>query len=163
MENNKNLNYGSASGKTAANAVNNQEVLKDSANTICKTMDSVKAKTASHVALAKEKFTKVKPAILAWLDKLPDRLGHAILRGLVIAIILNVIANTFWPELPETIPTVYGFFNGFLTVAEFLYKTALAGLYALFHGTFFEFGNSMMSEIGEMWNTFCAWISTIAF
>lgn len=126
-------------------------------------LSNAKTKLASHAVEAKATLKKIGTAVLAWTDKLPGRLSRGLLRALIIAIVLNVIARFFWPELPETIPTIYGFFNGFLTVGEFLYKTALGGIASIFNGTFFEFSNTMMAEIGEMWSAFCTWISAITF
>lgn len=160
---NKNLKHGTAIAKTA-NAENNQKTQKDTtASPIRKTLLNAKAKLASQTVFTKDNFKKIGTAVLDWLEKLPDRLGRGILRGLIIAIVLNVITRFFWPELPETIPTIYEFFNGFLTVGEFLYKTALGGIAAIFNGTFVEFGDAMMVEIGEMWSAFCTWISSIGF
>lgn len=108
-------------------------------------------------------FKTFRTAFLAWLDNLPEALGRGCLRGFVIGILLNVIASYFWPELPETIPTIYGFFNGFVELTEFLYKVALGGIAALFNGTFIEFGDTVMVEISELWNAFTTWISAISF
>ena len=99
----------------------------------------------------------------AWFDKKLDAICKSLLFGIVVAIILNVITKHFWPELPTKIPTVYGFFNGFLTLAEFFYKTALGGIAALFTGTFSEFSLGVRAEIQEMWNAFCTWMSSIHF
>ena len=160
---NKNFEHVTAIAKSAV-AENDQETQKDKKpNRIHKIMSTAKAKLASQKVITKENMKKIGTAILDWLEELPRRLSHGILRGLIIAIILNVITSYFWPELPETIPTIYEFFNGFLTVGEFLYKTALGGIAAIFNGTFFEFGDTVMVEIGEMWNAFCTWISTIGF
>lgn len=98
-----------------------------------------------------------------WFNRKLDALCKSLLFGIVVAIILNVIAKYFWPELPTKIPTVYSFFNGFLTVAEFIYKTALGGIAAIFKGTFGEFSNGVNTEVKEMWNAFCAWMSSIRF
>ena len=98
-----------------------------------------------------------------WFNRKLDALCKSLLFGIVVAIILNVITKHFWPELPTKIPTVYGFFNGFLTLAEFFYKTALGGIAALFTGTFSEFSLGVRAEILEMWNAFCTWMSSIHF
>ncbi len=98
-----------------------------------------------------------------WFDKKLDAFCKSILFGIVVAIILNVITKHFWPELPTKIPTVYGFFNGFLTLTEFFYKTALGGIAAIFNGTFSEFSLGVGAEIKEMWNAFCTWMSSIKF
>lgn len=150
--------------KTGAAIAKNQFAKKDFRDTIHNTTAATtKAKMTTLKTNLKGKLEKIRPAVLEWLDSLPNRLSRGILRGLVIAIVLNVITRYFWPELPETIPTIYEFFNGFLVVSEFLYKTALGGIASIFNGTFFEFSNTVMVEIGEMWSTFCTWISAISF
>ena len=108
------------------------------------------------------KFGKFKTGY-TWFDKKLNALSKSLLFGIVVAIILNVITNRFWPELPTKIPTVYGFFNGFLTLAEFVYKTALGGIAAIFNGTLSEFSLGVSNEIKEMWNAFCTWMSSIKF
>lgn len=157
----KAVSAATAAAAASAASATAQETQKD--NTIHKIMSTATAKLAPMKVFTKTLLKRIGTAFLDWLELLPGRLSRGILRGLIIAIVLNIITSYFWPELPETIPTIYEFFNGFLTVGEFLYKSALGGIAALFNGTFFEFSDAMMAEIGEMWNAFCTWISTIGF
>ena len=150
-----------AAAASAASATAAQEVQKESK--IHKLMSSATAKLATKKIFTKTLTKSIGSAILEWFELLPGRLSRGLLRGLIIAFVLNIIAHYCWPELPETIPTIYGFFNGFLTVGEFLYKAALGGIASIFNGTFFEFGDTMMVELGEMWSSFCTWISSIGF
>lgn len=159
---NKNIENETAIAKTAI-AANNQETKKDNNGPIRKILHAAHAKLASQKVITKDKLKKMGSAILEWLDRLPGRLSRGIIRGIIIAIVLNVITRYFWPELPETIPTIYEFFSGFLTVGEFLYKTALGGIASLFNGTFFEFCDTVTVELGDMWIAFCNWISSIGF
>ncbi len=159
---NKNLTLGTAIAKTA-DAATTQETQKDKKN-ILNPLHAAKAKLASQNVITKANIKKMATTILDWIvDELPAHLSRGIIRGIIIAIVLNVITRFFWPELPETIPTIYEFFNGFLTVGEFLIKTAFGGIASLFNGTFFEFTDTFMVELGEMWTTFCTWISSIGF
>lgn len=122
--------------------------------------DTIAKEEAKHVK--GKKFGKFKSGY-TWFDKKLDAFCKSLLFGIVVAIILNVITKHFWPELPTKIPTVYGFFNGFLTLAEFVYKTALGGIASIFNGTFSEFSLGVGAEIKEMWNAFCTWMSSIKF
>ena len=122
-----------------------------------------KSETASKEETPMEKKTGKFHKVYTWFDRKLDAFCKSLLFGIIVAIILNVIAKYFWPELPTKIPTVYGFFNGFLTVTEFFYKTALGGIAAIFNGTFGEFSNGVGMEIKEMWNAFCTWMSSIHF
>ena len=150
-----------AAAAASAASASAKEVQKESK--IHKLMSSATAKLATQKIFTKTLTKSIGSAILEWFELLPGRLSRGLLRGLIIAFILNIIAHYCWTDLPETIPTIYGFFNGFLTVGEFLYKSALGGIASIFNGTFFEFGDAMMVEIGEMWSSFCTWISSIGF
>ena len=168
MDQNKNIKHTEAIAKDSINHNNKEDnTMKNSQPAAQKpshlhTFGS-KAKMA-FTNVANSKFVKnASTAILNWIDELPNALGRGCLRGLIIGIALNIIASYFWPELPETIPTIYEFFNGFVTFTEFMYKAALGGIAALFSGNFMEFGNTMMVELGELWNAFTAWISAISF
>ena len=93
------------------------------------------------------------------------RCANALTRMIIIAIILNVVAS-FCPELPEKIPTVYGFFNGSLDIVEFLYKNAIGGLNAIFTGGIsglVEFGNQSINEFGNLLAQAANWFSKIHF
>lgn len=112
------------------------------------------------------KKTKVKNIASNFWKRLrtfPDRLANAIVLGAVTAIVLNVIAKFFWPELPEKIPTIYEFFDGFMAVGEFFFKTAIGGIASIFNGTFLEFCDSITAEMHEMWKAFCSWVLSIKF
>lgn len=101
--------------------------------------------------------------ILAWLL---NWIAGFFTRMIVIAIIMNVIANAFWPELPEKIPTVYQFFNGSLVLIEWVYKNALGGLYAIFSGGLSgvrQFGAESEMELGKLIETMVHWFSGIHF
>lgn len=168
----KNIKLGTAIAKSQKNYTNTQKEEPEFHNNCSIKPEAKKNPIKDFTAKAKmtitkfasnERVKKMKTSFLEWIDMLPNRLATGILRGIVIGILLNVIASYFWPELPETIPTIYEFFNGFVIVGEFIYKTALGGLAAIFNGTIIEFGNTMMAEIGELWNTFVTWISAISF
>ena len=150
-----------AAAASAASASAAQAPQKD--NTIHKFMNAATAKLATLKVFSKNLLKRIGIAILDWLELLPGRLFRGFTRGLIIAIILNILAHFFWTDLPVTIPTIYEFFNGFLTVGEFIYKSALGGIAAIFNGNYLEFADSMMVEIGEMLEAFCAWISSIGF
>ena len=150
-----------AAAASAASATAAQEVQKESK--LQKLISSATAKLATKKVFTKTLSKRIGSATLSWVKAFPGHLSRGLLRGLIIAIVLNILANYFWTDLPDTIPTIYGFFNGFLTVGEFLYKSALGGIASIFNGTFFEFGDAMMVELGEMWQSFCTWISSIGF
>lgn len=101
--------------------------------------------------------------ILAWLL---NWMVDFFARMIVIAIVMNVIANAFWPELPEKIPTLYQFFNGSLVFVEWVYKNALGGLYAIFSGGLsglLQFGAESERELGNLIEMMLHWFSEIHF
>ena len=59
------------------------------------------------------------------IDDFFERLGRNIARLVVIGILLNIISAYFWPELPERIPTIYSWFDGWLQFGEFAVKMPL--------------------------------------
>lgn len=149
--------------KENASTTKNNTTKKSFGESLRTNLRTARAKMASQKLSENEKLKSVTTAINTWLDTLPGLIAHCLTRCIITAIVLNVIAAYFWPELPETIPTVYEFFNGFLTFSEWVYKAALGGIASLFNGTFFEFGKSMMAELADMWNAFWTWASAIRF
>lgn len=149
--------------KENANTTKNNTTKKSFGESLRTKLHAARAKMASQKLSENKTLKSVSTAVNTWLDALPDRIARGLTRCLFMAILLNVIAAYFWPELPETIPTVYAFFNGFLTIIEWVYKVALGGIASIFNGTFFEFGKSMMAELADMWNAFWAWASAIHF
>lgn len=122
-----------------------------------------KAKFAIKKLVSPEKMKKMKVAVLAWFKRLPKRLIKGLVTGFIIGIAFNVIDNYFWPDLSEAIPTIFGFFNGFVTIMEFMYKVAFGFIASIFNGNFSEFNNSVWAEFGEMLVAFWKWISSISF
>lgn len=127
------------------------------------TQEKSKAKFTLKKLIAPEKKQKMKITILAWIKRLPKRLIRGIVVGFIIGIVFNVIDNYFWPDLSEAIPTIFGFFNGFITFMEFIYKVAFGFIGSLFNGNFIEFNKSVWAEFGEMLGAFWNWISSISF
>lgn len=82
---------------------------------------------------------------------------------IAIAIILNVISAYFWPELPEKIPTIYGFFNVFLRFGEYLFTFVFGGIASIFNGTFFEVAAANWAEFKDMLNDLGAWACSLHF
>ena len=109
------------------------------------------------IPLTKPKLPKIK--IPRWIK----RLARGIVTGFIIGLALNVIDNYFWPDLSETIPTIFRFFNGFITFMEFIYKVAFGFIGSIFNGNFIEFNKSVWAEFGEMLGAFWNWISSISF
>ncbi len=109
------------------------------------------------IPIAKPKMPKIK--IPKWIK----RLARGIVTGFIIGLALNVIDNYFWPDLSETIPTIFGFFNGFVTFTEFIYKVAFGVIASIFNGNFIEFNKSVWTEFGEMLRALWNWMSSISF
>ena len=142
--------------ETADNKESNSTATSD-------TKKDAKAKFTLKKLVAPEKMKKMKVTIIARLKRLPKRLIKGIVTGFIIGIAFNVIDNYFWPDLSEAIPTIFGFFNGFVTIMEFMYKVAFGFIASIFNGNFSEFNNSVWAEFGEMLVAFWKWISSISF
>lgn len=123
------------------------------------TQENAKAKFTLKklIPLTKPKLPKIK--IPKWIK----RLARGIVTGFTIGLALNVIDNYFWPDLSEAIPTIFGFFNGFVTFMEFVYKAFFGGLASIFNGNFLEFNKSVWAEFGEMLVALWNWMSSISF
>lgn len=65
-----------------------------------------------------------------------ERIFGFLVRLTVMAIILNAIASSFWPELPDKMPVIYGFCNGGLQAIEYCYRLTFGFLGKLFSGDF---------------------------
>ncbi len=115
------------------------------------------------VCRAKTAISKVTTPVGKFIRKYLFPIARMITSGIIIAIALNVITANFWPELPDTIPTIYEFFNGFLVLGEYLFKVAIGGLASIFNGSFFEFSAMNSEEISAMWNAFWNWANGIKF
>jgi len=89
------------------------------------------------------------------------RFGMNVGRMALIGIVMHIIAAYFWPEMPEKIPTIYSWFDGWLTFAEYFYRCALKGLYSLFTGNFPTFMKQYSEELRQMWQMFVDWLQSI--
>lgn len=92
-----------------------------------------------------------------------DRIAANILRLMIIGVIINVVASHFYPEFPERFPVIYGWFDGWLQFGEFLFKTALGGIYSFFTGNWNEFLPECQAEIEVLCKQFLNWLSTLTF
>lgn len=101
--------------------------------------------------------------IASAIAKFAELIGNAIFRGIVIGIILNVVAAYFYPELPERIPVIFGFYDGFMQFGEFAVKYALGFVNAFFNGNAIEFYGEINTQFQAMWIQFLNWLSTIHF
>lgn len=97
------------------------------------------------------------------IPKWIKRLARGIVTGFIIGLALNITDNYFWPDLDTTIPTIFGFFNGFVTLTEWAYKVTFGGFAALFNGNLIEFNKSVWAEFGEMLRALWNWMSSISF
>lgn len=125
-------------------------------------MTTQKAKLAIKEAKVYKKIKELDNKLKKGFRCLLKRLGRLITLSIIFGILLNV-AIYFWPQLPEKIPTIYGFYNGVLELVEFSLKTVFGLFASLFNGTFFEFSENMFTEIGELWNAFWSWCSSLTF
>lgn len=127
------------------------------------TKKDAKAKFTLKKLINPEKSKKMKIRFVSWLKKLPKRLIKGIVTGFVIGLAFNVIDNYFWPDLDTTIPTIFGFFNGFVTFMEFIYKVAFGSIASIFNGNFLEFNKSVWAEFGKLLGDLWNWMSSIRF
>lgn len=98
--------------------------------------------------------------VFAHIDEFAVRFGRNVGRMALIGILMHVAAY-FWPEMPEKIPTIYGWFDGWLQFAEYFYRCALKGMYSLFTGNFPEFMQQYSTELQEMWHMFLDWLQSL--
>lgn len=97
------------------------------------------------------------------LGEFMDKLTRNIIRLMIIGIILNVIANYFWPDFPEKFPAIYGWFDCWLQFGEFAFRTALNGISALFTGHWSEFFIGFKVAFQELLHQFGIWFSSLGF
>lgn len=113
----------------------------------------------------KEKKNKEREAKIlnfcARLDGLIHWLSKFFVKATIIAILLKVVANYFWTELPEYIPTIYELFGLLLSFSEFLCKTALGFVYALFAGELGSFFGKTGDAIRLGWREIIAFLASI--
>lgn len=95
------------------------------------------------------------------VGKFADKIAKILWTWFLIGLVLHVSAY-FWPELPENIPAVYGFYDHVMGCLEFTFWTMLKGLQALFEGRFFEFCNGEWKDaFNAGWNGFIEWIKSL--
>lgn len=95
------------------------------------------------------------------LEKAIVRFARLVGKMFIMGIILNIIASSFWPELPEKCPVIFGWFNGWVQLVEFLYETLLKGIYAFFTGEFAEFRQEVVQTGSELFNQFLSWLASL--
>lgn len=52
-------------------------------------------------------------------------IGRIVFEMIAAGIIINIVASSFYPELPSRFPVVYGLFDGCLQFGEFLFKVVI--------------------------------------
>ncbi len=126
--------------------------------------DKEKGETETNTKKAKRKFRFPRINLHSFWTFF-DRLSRGIVRCAVIGLILNVIVAYFYPELPEKIPVIYGWYDGWLQFVEFTFKAALGYINAFSHGTdeALKFLGELSNECQNGWMQFVNWLSTIHF
>lgn len=97
------------------------------------------------------------------IDRATDRIARNITRLMIAGIIINVIASKFYPEFPERFPVIYGWYDGWLQFAEFIFKVGLNAIYSLFTGHVKEFWAEYNEAYREMLKCFVDWLESIHF
>lgn len=95
------------------------------------------------------------------IDEFAVRFGRNVGRMALIGIVMHIIAAYFWPEMPDKIPTIYSWFDGWLQFAEFSYRCTLKGVYSLFTGNFPTFTQQYSEEMRQMWQMFVDWLQSM--
>lgn len=123
-----------------------------------------KNKTTDNTKKTKRKL-RTSTIILSEFWNFLNRLSRGIFRCAVIGLILNVIAAYFYPELPERIPTLFGWYDGCMQFLEFAFKAAFGYINAFFHGVdeAYKFLGEFSNEYHELWLQFVSWLNTIHF
>lgn len=98
--------------------------------------------------------------VFAHIDEFAVRFGRNVGRMALIGILMHVAAY-FWPEMPEKIPTICSWFDGWLQFAEFSYRCTLKGVYSLFTGNLPDFMQQYSAELRDMWQMFVDWLQSI--
>ena len=101
--------------------------------------------------------------VLGTFGKVINRIALSVIRLMIIGVLVNIIASYFYPEFSSRFPVIYGWFDGWLQLGEFIYKTALGGIYSLFTGNFNEFTIEVSANLHELWLQFIEWLSQISF
>ena len=106
--------------------------------------------------------TDVELAVLDFWEGF-DRISHNITRFMVIGVILNIVVSKLYPEFSQRFPVIYGWFDGWLQLGEFVLKGALGGIYSFFTGNFNEFWTKYDLAFQELLHQFSSWLSTLSF
>ena len=96
-------------------------------------------------------------SIIGFIDFLVGR----VLRIIFIGILLNVMVSTVYPEFAERFPAIYGFYDGFIQLGEFLVTYGFKALHAIFTGHWGEFDG--IGIIQTEFHQFVNWIQNLHF
>ena len=88
------------------------------------------------------------------------RIGRVITAAIIYGILINVVANHFYPDFYSRFPAIYGIYDGCLQAAEFILKSAFRVAYSLFDWSsngWKETANEFKGLISQ----FVSWISSL--
>lgn len=113
-----------------------------------------------------DNYEQIEENVEQWVRRLNmcfDSLARHITILMITGVIFNIVSSYFYPEFPEKIPIIYGWFDGWLQFGEFAFKAILGGIYSFFTGHWSEFWAEYNEAYQELFQQFANWLSNIHF
>lgn len=93
-------------------------------------------------------------------------ISRCVCKMVMAGIIINIIADSFYPELPSRFPIIYGLCDGCLQFGEFLFRLVIRVIYLIvtlkWGKLFLELG-AATTEFGALLAQLSNWIASIHF
>ncbi len=97
-----------------------------------------------------------------WFRAMARRVARFIWLMAAVGLLLNVVA-TYVPEFTERFPVLYAWFDGWLQVAEFVVRTGVTAINALFTGHWMRTASEFSGALAEGVSQFVEWLGTVRF
>lgn len=102
----------------------------------------------------------------ATVGNVASGINRFVFKMVVAGLVINIIASSFYPELPNRFPIVYGLFDGCLQFAEFLYRLVFRLLYLILTLKLVEIPSELGAATAQFWallNQLSSWLASIHF
>ena len=120
---------------------------------------AVKSQWERHHYMVRRNVEKAKDLFIKGMNEF----ARIMVKLMIIGIIVNIIASSFYPEFPERFPTLYGWFDGCLQFGEFIVKAGIYGIYSLLTGHWNSFWAEYDAQFKELMNQASVWFSALKF
>lgn len=92
-----------------------------------------------------------------------NRFARNIAILMIIGIILNLVDSCSYHDFSARFPAIYGWFDGWLQLGEFVIKALIKGIYSLFTGHWSMFQTECNEAFQELLSQFAKWLNTLQF